>query len=92
MALPCHDAAMPCSALAFMALPCHDAVMPCPALAFMALPCPVLLCHGCALTDQVQKRSGICIAFVLFFVVYMMQERVQQCLAGQAAAIPCPMQ
>ena len=40
------------------------------------------------LTDQVQKRSAICSAFVHVLCVSMMQQRVQQRLAGQAEVIP----
>ncbi len=69
--------------------------LPCPAQPGPALPCPALPCPALSrrviivqLTDQVQKRSAICSAFVHVLCVSMMQQRVQQRLAGQAEVIP----
>ena len=59
--------------------------LPCGALLCLALPYPALPCHGCALTDQVQERSGICIAFV-HVLGHPWCNR--GCFAGHAAVIP----
>ncbi len=80
---PCPAMALLCRA--FMALPCHDAALRCPALPCPALPYPALPCHGCALTDQFQERSGICIAFV-HVLGHPWCNR--GCFAGHAAVMP----
>ena len=99
VALPCLGPALPWPCPVRLLWPCpvmmRYPALPCPGFhgpGFHgpALPCPALPCGVMVVCSPIHARKVLVSAPVHVFWVSLMQQRMQQCFAGQAAVIPLP--